>query len=460
MNFSCTVNVTPRALLACLALAACPGAAGEQPTATDASTGADPSSTGVGPGASSTGPDTPTDPVDTADTTAATATDPAATATGAPDTTDTFDTTATTADTTTTGMDGGTTDESDTDVPACAPSWVVPDVPADLLAAHDLAWIGCELTACGPEDAPRPGEPSLLCQEFSLADVPLTYLGLMHPNDTGAFTTDDVVAPDNIAWLDGMRHTYKYGDNVYILTVTDEPADQLDVFFTVRALEVLRVSHPMVHARLIGEIGEFSAEPALEGLGWKNRLRSVIVSFDVSPLYIAAGLSILDTDPGHQNMPKLDLYSNVAAISIDRETIRGAMPDLGTKPIYDKADADENFLRYLREGLPETLVHELLHTRVDRLNSVDPDMNTLYFHRSEPNACAPFALEEALVAATSLLYWRQDGGLGDTYLDYYDVVLDKNLAIIAGCDEYAKWSQQFSMPSGVDPRYDLRILDL
>lgn len=441
MNFPCIANLPPRALLACLALAACPGATPEQPTATDATTGAAPSSTGVDPDTSSGSTLAPTDTGDDPSTTAA-----------ATDTGDETTSISTSTGSSATSSDTGTTDETDTEAPACAPTWVVPDVPADALAAHDLAWIGCEFTACDPGDG-----PGLLCADFSLDGVDLEYLGVLHPNDTGAFTTDDVVSPEAFPWLDGPRHTYKYAGNVYILTETDEPADQLDVFFTVRALELI-AGRPELAQPLLVEPLDYAPEPTLNNLAWKNRLRSVILSFDTSPLYIAAGLTILDADPG--KMGNLDLYSNVAAISIDRETIRGTLPDLGTGPIYGEPNADENFLRYLREGLPETLVHELLHTRVDRLNSVDPAMNTLYFHRGEINACAPFELEEALVAATSLLYWREDGGLSDTYLDYYDVVLDQNLAIVAQCPEAAAWSQQFSIPSGVDPRYDLRILDL
>jgi hypothetical protein len=64
------------------------------------------------------------------------------------------------------------------------------------------------------------------------------------------------------------------------------------------------------------------------------------------------------------------------------------------------------------------------------------------------------------VASTSLLYFRVAGGLGDAYLDYYDVVLDDNRAALAACPEYAMWAEQFTLPSGVDERYDLRLFDL
>ena len=359
----------------------------------------------------------------------------------------------------------GTSDEAsssggstETGAPDCAPAWTVPDVPADQLAAHDLQWVGCEFTACGPEDSPRPGEPSLLCWPFVIGGAPLVYLGYMHINETGAFSTDDVVAPDNFAWLDGTRHIYRYDQRFYIMTEADEPADQLDVFYTVRALELLRTEHPEVYQQVVADTAEVAPGPVLPGYGWKNRLRSVVLSFDTSPLYIAAGLTVLDAAP--VAMMNLDVYSNVAAISIDRETILGSLPDVGTRPIYGEPEDDENFLRYLREGLAETLVHELLHTRVDRLNSMDGAMELLYDRRGDPNACAKFYLEESLVAATSLLHFRAAGGLSDTYIDYYDVVLDANLKIVEACPDYATWEQMFSMPSGVDPRYDLRIVDL
>ncbi|MDC0721182.1 hypothetical protein [Nannocystis bainbridge] len=362
----------------------------------------------------------------------------------------------TTADTSTTGTEGTST--GDTGAGVCEPTWVVPEVAADALAEHDLRWIECELLSCGADEQPGPGETSLLCDEFTLDGVPLEYLGYLHPNATGAFTTDDVISPANIAWLDGERHVYRYGDAVYVMTEQDEARDQLEVFFTVRALELLRTDHPATYQALLVDMAEFPADPALDGLAWKNRARSVVISFDTTPLYIAAGITVLDAAPTVDQ--GLDLYSNVPAISIDRETILGSSDQIGSRPIYDKPGDDENFLRYMREGVAETLVHELLHRYVDRLNSVDAAMNDLYFRRGDMQACARFELEETLVAAASLLHFRAAGGVSETYLDYYDVVLDANLEVVMQCPEFATWEAQFSAPSGVDPRYDLRLVDL
>lgn len=431
------------------ALAACPGATAET---TDSETGSDPSSSTVTPTMSSGGPDEPTTTGTPDATTGAPTTGDATT--GDPSTSGSSSTSATTVE----ESSSSSGESTETGAPDCAPAWTVPEVPADQLAAHDLQWVGCEYTACGPEDAPQPGEPSLLCWPFAIAGAPLEYLGLMHINESGAFTTDDIVAPDNFAWLDGARHIYRYDQRFYITTEADEPADQLDVFYTVRALELLREEHPGVWQQVVADTEDVVPGPTLPGKGWKNRLRSVVISFDTSPLYIAAGLSILDAAP--TTMMNLDVYSNVAAISIDRETILGTMQDVGTRPIYQRPEDDENFLRYMREGLAETLVHEMLHTRVDRLNSVDEAMELLYDRRGDPDACAKFYLEETLVAASSLLHFYLTGGLSDTYIEYYDPVLDGNLAIVEDCPDFPMWEQMFGMPSGVDPRYDLRLVDL
>lgn len=429
------------------ALAACPGS----PAGTgESESGSDPSSSSTSPPTSTDTPDETTS-TGTPDATTGTPTTGDAT-TGEPSTGGSSSTGASTGDASSSG------DSTETGAPDCAPAWTVPDVPADQLAAHDLQWVGCEYTACGPEDSPRPGEPSLLCWPFTISGAPLEYLGHMHVNDSGAFSTDDIVAPDNFGWLDGTRHIYRYDQRVYIMTEGDAPADQLDVFFTVRALELLRSEHADVYQTVVTDTEQVVPGPTLPGKGWKNRLRSVVISFDTSPLYIAAGLSVLDAAP--VTMMNLDVYSNVAAISIDRETILGSMQDVGTRPIYQRPEDDENFLRYLREGLAETLVHELLHTRVDRLNSVEEAMELLYDRRGDPDACAKFYLEETLVAASSLLHFRESGGLSDTYIDYYDVVLEGNLKIVEACPDFAMWEQIFGMPSGVDPRYDLRIVDL
>jgi hypothetical protein len=101
-----------------------------------------------------------------------------------------------------------------------------------------------------------------------------------------------------------------------------------------------------------------------------------------------------------------------------------------------------------------------LHRYIDRLNSVDDQMNDLYNRRNNAGACQAFTFEETLVSSAALLYFRQVGGLSGGYLDYYDKVLDANLELIKGCQEYPMWLQQFSKPSGVHPRYDLRLIDL
>jgi hypothetical protein len=371
---------------------------------------------------------------------------------------DSATTDATTSSSSTTG-DTDTDTDTDTGVGVCeAAAWELPAATEAELMAHDLQWVPCEMTVCGPDDA-DPGQ-ALLCADFALDGVPLEYLGELHPNDSGAFTTDDVVSADSVAWLNSERHTYRYDESVYILTEGDEAIDQLDVYFTVRALETLRLDHPAAYEALIVDTEAFPEGPTLDGLGWKNRHRSFIISFDTSPLYIAAGLTVLDKAPVNNQMDVLDEYSNVPAISIDRETILGVDDKIGSRPIYQKPGDDENFLRYAREGLADTLLHELLHRYIDRLNSVDAAMNDLYNRRVDPEACAKWELEETLVAAASLLHFRKAGGIGDAYLDYYDVVLDANLEVVKACPDYAMWAETFASPSGVDPRYDLRLLDL
>lgn len=409
-------------------------------------------------------------------TTISTTTNPtaaSATSTEGTEATGTGATEATTSDGTE-GSTGGTTEETsttdtdtdtdtdtgtDTGTDVCeAALWELPEASTEELAAHDLGWIPCDYSVCGPDDA-EPGQ-TMLCADFSLDGVPLEYLGFVHPNDSGAFTTDDVISEQSIAWLNSPRHVYRYDASVYILTELDDVIDQLDVYFTVRALEVLRLDHAATYEALLVDTAAYPEEPILDGLGWKNRNGSYVISFDTSPLYIAAGLTVLDQAPVFNEMEMYTEYSNVPAISIDRETILGASEEIGSRPIYNKPGDDENFLRYAREGLAETLIHELGHRYIDRLNSVDAAMKGLYDRRVDPDACAKWELEEVLVASASQLHFRKAGGVGDTYLDYYDVVLDANLAVVKECPDYAEWAETFASPSGVHERYDLRLLDL
>lgn len=433
-------------------LAACPGSG--EPGQTGETAGDESSSSGAPDGPTSGGPVVPTSSGDTGTTEVSSdSTDTGAIETSTGEDSGTTDTTGTSG----TGDGGSESGTDDTGAPVCEVSWAVPEVSAEALGKHDLAWVGCEFTSCGAEDQPIRGESSVLCSEVGVAEAPLEYLGKVHINETGVFSTDDVVSPSDFPWLDGARHIYRYDDSVLIMTVGDEARDQLEVFFTVRALEVLRTEHTSVYEAALVDTQALPEGPPLDGFNWKNRLRGVVISFDDSPLYIAAGLTVLDEAPTPDM--GLDIYNNVAAISIDSETILGASAEVGSRPIYGAATDDENFLRYLREGLAETIVHELLHTRVDRLNSVDEDMSYLWDRRGT-DLCGSFELEETLVAASSLFHFRDTGAIGSKYLDYYDAVLDANLAILEACPQYDGWVEQFGIPSGLAPRYDLRLLDL
>lgn len=342
-----------------------------------------------------------------------------------------------------------------------AARWTIPAVPRADLDAHDLKWVDSSWTACCPGDVPQGADPkdSLMCSALRPDLGALSYLGLKHPNQSGAFSTPDVISPKSFAWLDGPRHIYKYGDHVYITTSADEAHDQLNVFFTLRALEILRTKYPQTQEYLFTEMSRFPTRPALEGTGWKNRVMSFIFSFDPSPEQIAAGITAIDAAPKKDPNTGLDLYENTAIISIDSETILGRDSTAGSRPLYGMDDADENYLRYMREGLHDTIVHEVLHRLIDRLNSVDPRMNVLYNRRSGAKICEPIALEEALVASSSLALFRRTGLISTAYLQYYDQILDENRRRIAQCPEAAQWAKDFASQSS-EPRYQMSLLNL
>jgi hypothetical protein len=348
--------------------------------------------------------------------------------------------------------------------------WDIPDVDRAELDKHDLSWIGCGFTACAEADEPSSNRDaasaSTLCTLTSVRDLPFVYLGHIHPNQTGAFTTTDVISRSNIGWLDSPRYVYRLGETLYILTESDTASDQLDVFYTLRALEILRTRYPTAYEQLIVQAVQVPNEPSsgdgevrLPQHSWKNRTRSILISFDSSPKDIAAGVTVLDAAPKTDPTTGLKQYSNVDVISIDRETIRG-QAQFGSRPLYGKANPEENYLRYMREGLVETLVHELLHRQIDRLSSIDDRMKALRERRTAASACEVDALEEVLVAGTSLDYFRRTGGLGENLLAYHDKVLANNQVRICKCREYSQWETWFRKASGSESKYELRLLDL
>lgn len=305
------------------------------------------------------------------------------------------------------------------------------------LQAHDLAWIrtGMDFDQDGMTAEQIDEEISRRIRtydrETSIAtfEVPINSRRLSAPvrQRYATFLAADSVSSNltNAGQpLDREAYFWKYGSYA-IAAPGDTYRDQLNVYAVARALEILRVRYPIAYDRLFLSVREFPADSPTIGV-YKNRYRLVLFSFDESPLEIAAGATAFANLTTKTPGSDIQYSANTAIVSIDNTTIQGFTPDTGSQPIY-RREAEENYVRYLREGLAETLVHEMLHRYVDYRYTYDPVYNEIRKSRDHGDQTLAFGIEEAIVTSTSFDYFLRQGGLQADLAFFYRGKLEVNV---------------------------------
>lgn len=310
-------------------------------------------------------------------------------------------------------------------------TFTVPASPgAQALQNHDLRWIttGNDFDQSALDSIAIDAEIGRRLRAYDAAtpivtyDVPINSGRLSRPTHQKYVEFDPrigTLAVSNSGRpLDREAYFWRYGD-VHIAVPGDTHRDQLNVYAVARALEILRYRYPDAYQRLFVDVRGFPADsPTFEK--HRRRFSTLLFSFDESPTYVAAGatgLGAIATPAGST----IAASSNIAVVSIDNTTIQGSSPN-GSQPIYQRS-ADENYVRYLREGLVESLVHEMLHRYVDHRSSFDAVYNELHRYRNG----GIFEVEEAIVASTSLGYFSRAGGLQSDISYYYNDTLRSNI---------------------------------
>jgi hypothetical protein len=224
--------------------------------------------------------------------------------------------------------------------------------------------------------------------------------------------------------LEKEVYFWKYRD-IDISVRGDDYLDQYLVYSTARALEILRCRYPKAYQQLFIESRKFSQQAPTLG-SFINRFKAILLSFhNDTKSAIAEGGTLLgkNEDP---NGP-YGKYPNLAVISLHEENLRGNTT-YGSSVLYKKS-ADENFIRYLREGLVETLVHEMLHRFIETKRKIDEMATIITDARDNP---LPLNLqwEEIFITNTSLSFFVKEGGLQPPIVFYYRGVLEGNIAAI------------------------------
>lgn len=218
--------------------------------------------------------------------------------------------------------------------------------------------------------------------------------------------------------ISGVLQFWRSGDFYISASSQTEVSDRM-VVATARALKMIKLHAPLIFSEMV-DSHVFKNDELIQP--WRNRNKAIVVSFDVTPASIASQTTLVDTQ--YALIDGVGYYDNTALVSIDSETIQGSNPTSGSRPIYKKDHAADNFDLYLNDGLVYSIAHEFMHTLFDLYNSVSPlavavsagrrapeVANGMTVEQAKKIAAARVDAEEALVVYTSLYYL--DGFLSD-----------------------------------------------
>ncbi|WP_159019854.1 hypothetical protein [Algibacter sp. L3A6] len=268
----------------------------------------------------------------------------------------------------------------------------------------------------------------------------LKYVGKKHPNDYLTFSHDAFTTRLN--HLNKECEIYEY-DTINIFIESKDNKNILNLFFTLRALTIIKVKYPEAYSKLIQQNISKNATSYILQAPYRRpstlNKNNSIISFDNSPIDIAA--STTDLFFGSQtNIGGWDYYENTnnLVMSIDNETILGDQDTKGSKPIYKFEDKDDNYFNYMRDGLIESIIHEFVHLYIT--NSVSIDEKSFFINEMRNDTTDKnfdIDVEEAIVLNTCLKYYKTKGGISYEVLNFYEKMLQTKQEILTKTFNYS-----------------------
>lgn len=334
-----------------------------------------------------------------------------------------------------------------------------PTATASQLATHKLDWIRSNgdfpqsgLTEAQIDTAisnriKRAANASILNSdiEIPIDTAKLLYLGYIHPNRTNIFTSNPIGTvynngKKNTPELDTQIHVYKYG-NFYFSTESDSAVDQQNVYYAIRAINILQSRYPDAFEEMFTSTMSFPTQTPNYNQ-WVNSNKAFWIAFNENPEAIASNNTIF-LGEGYFQSPNNNIgkYRNVALVNIDSRNIVGNNSNTGSAPIYRRETAWENYHAYMREGLIESIIHEMGHNYIDLAYTYNDRFYKIKNARNDSNFARH--AEEIAILNTSISYFTRKGGMANTLSNYYYTnTFDPKIVIINNLgklDDYASF---------------------
>ena len=257
----------------------------------------------------------------------------------------------------------------------------------------------------------------------------LQYVGKMHPRTLLNFANDAFTT--RLPHINSELEIFSY-DGIYIFLPGKSTTDLLNLFFTLRALTIIKIRYPEAYVRLVRQDYQANALSYLLQTPYRRpaaiHKSNSIIPFDTSPIEIAASTSDMFFSSTLTSLGGWNYFENTHNLvtSIDIETIKGNNNTHGSKPLYNLPNAADNYLWYLRDGLIETLIHEFTHHYISNSTYIDEKaffINEMRFDATDINF--DFDVEEAVVLNTILRYYDQKSGISKSVIDFYKGMLQR-----------------------------------
>jgi hypothetical protein len=268
----------------------------------------------------------------------------------------------------------------------------------------------------------------------------LKYLGFIHPNKTGLFNANPISTLNkNTPELDKKLHVFNY-DDFYISTEINNKQNRLNIYYTLRAINILKVRYKELYNVLFKNSKKFATKKP-NYANWVNSNKAFWIAFNNNPTYIASNNTIFLGD-GYFLNSTIGKYRNVALVNIDSENILGKSQTIGSRPIYNQEKNSDNHLKYLKDGLIESITHEMLHNYIDLAYSYKESINKIKTSRAN---CNFKYAEENTVLNTSLSYFIKKGGLHKKLIEYYYLnTFDFNIETLRRTNQLNEFSKVFT----------------
>lgn len=273
-----------------------------------------------------------------------------------------------------------------------------------LAGAASLVAIAAAFAPASRDDVPP---PDLCGVAASLNEEALTricgdirYIGHGTFPQLGVIPSDWSVLPAFNPAVEGRdelaaaRHFFEY--DAFVLTVRSDSLQHLDmVLRTAAALNRVKSGRESAY-RFLTSMMVYPTAPSLDTLA-KSRFEKIIISFDKTPVEIAAGTTL---EGKYRFEAGEKVYDHYAIISIDEVTIRGATNQMGSGLIYGLPSPAENYRTYMADGIIYSLMHEASHRYVDHLWSTNALAHSMYHARSRGSRDA----EEVVANETAISF--------------------------------------------------------